>query len=220
MVSSNSNRSILSDSSGDQGVDARRFVPVWNGLSHEFRNHLTVLMAATSELRAELSPALALRVGDAICETERNVQGLTSLVALVDASLRTDEPLIFALGEVVDRALRLALPAVGRWATVTTDVPREVGVRNRGSALECLLATLIVDLARATPASSSEPGRSPRVRVEADAGRRGLAIEVASDGARPDPGSWRFLLATDLAAKLEATLVSQPEVAAYVIQLR
>ena len=62
--------------------------------------------------------------------------------------------------------------------------------------------------------------RSPRVRVDAELGRRGLAIEIASDGARPDAGSWRFLLAMNLAAKLDATLVSQPEVAAYLIQFR
>jgi hypothetical protein len=58
------------------------------------------------------------------------------------------------------------------------------------------------------------------VRVDAELGRRALAIEIASDGARPDAGSWRFLLAMDLAAKLDATLVCQPDVAAYVIQFR
>lgn len=220
MVSSNSTRSFLPDPSADHGGDARRIVPVWDGILREFRNHLTVLMAATSELRAEIPPAIALQVGDAMCETERNVQGLTSLVAIVDASLRTVEPMISTLGEVVDRAIRLAAPAVGRRATVTTAVPRETGVRNRGTALECLLAILIVDLARATGGWGSESERSPRVRVEADAGRRGLAIEVSCEGARPDRSSWRFLLAIDLAAKLDATLVSQPEVAAYVIQLR
>jgi hypothetical protein len=220
MVSSNSTRSFLPDPSADHGGVASRIAPVWDGILHEFRNHLTVLMAATSELRAEMPPALALQVGDAMCETERNVQGLTSLVAIVDASRRTAEPMISTLGEVVDRAIRLAAPAVGRRATVTTAVPRETGVRNRGTALECLLAILIADLAWATGGWGSETERSPRVRVEADASRRGLAIEVSCEGAHPDPTSWRFLLALDLAAKLDATLVSQPEVAAYVIQLR
>ncbi|HVR03220.1 MAG TPA: hypothetical protein VMT47_13875 [Polyangia bacterium] len=191
----------------------------------EFRNHLTVLVAATSELGAEIPPALALRVGDAVCETERNVQGLTSLLALVDASVQSFDPLICSLGEVVESAVRLATPATGRRLSITTHVPREGGVRNRGAVLECLMATLIIDLARADLARATaipgvEPARSPRVRVDAELGRRGLAIEIASDGARPDAGSWRFLLAMNLAAKLDATLVSQPEVAAYLIQFR
>ena len=226
MISSNSTRTSLSESPADHAFDAHSFVPVWNGILREFRNHLTVLVAATSELGAEIAPALALRVGDAVCETERNVQGLTSLLALVDASVQTFEPLICSLGDVVERAVRLAAPAGGRRLSITTHVPREVGVKNRGAVLECLMATLIIDLARAELARATaagggtEPERSPRVRVDAELGRRGLAIEIASDGARPDAGSWRFLLAMDLAAKLDATLVSQPEVAAYVVQFR
>jgi len=236
MISSNSTRSSLSESPANHAFDAHRFVPVWNGILREFRNHLTVLVAATSELGAEIPPALALRVGDAVCETERNVQGLTSLLPLVDASVQTFEPLICPLGDVVERAVRLAAPVAGRRLSITTHVPREVGVRNRGAVLECLMATLIInlagadlaradlaraELARATAAGGgAELARSPRLRVDAELGRRGLAIEIASDGARPDAGSWRFLLAMDLAAKLDATLVSQPEVAAYVVQFR
>jgi Pentapeptide repeats (8 copies) len=201
MISPNSTRTSLSESSADHALDADRLVPVWGGVLHEFRNHLKALMTAT-------------------------------LLALVDASVRTFEPLISSLGEVVDRAVRLAAPAAGRRLSLTTHVPREVGVRNRGAALECLMAALIIDLARADLARADlaradlaradlgGASRSPRVRVDAELGRRGLAIEIASDGVRPDPGSWRLLLATDLAAKLGATLVSQPEVAAYVIQFR
>jgi len=224
MISSSSTRSLLLDPSSDQAADAHRVapglpgLPVWNGILHEFRNHLTVLMAATSELRAEMPPALALQMGDAVCEAERNVQGLTSLLAFVDASVRTVEPLISSLGDVADRAIKLAAPAAGRRVSITTDVPRDVGVRNQGSALECLVAALIVDLARA--GDGNEPGSAPRIRVDAEVGRRGLAIEIASDGARPAASSWRFLLALELAAKLDATLVSQPDVAAYVIQIR
>jgi len=226
MISSNSTRSLLLDPLSDHGADAHRVapglpaLPVWNGILHEFRNHLTVLMAATNDLRAEMPPALALQVGDAVCEAERNVQGLTSLLAFVDASVRTVEPLISSLGDIADRAIRLAAPAAGRRVSITTDVPRDVGVRNRGSALECLVAALIVDLARAGDGKAAEPSRAPRIRVEAEVGRRGLAIEIASDGARPAASSWRFLLALELAAKLDATLVSQPDVAAYVIQIR
>ena len=232
MISSQSTRSLSLDPSADHadlGADAPLIGPVWNGILHEFRNHLTVLAAATSELRAEIPPALALRVGDALCETERNVQGLTSLLALVDASIRTVEPLITELGGVVDRAIRLAAPAAGRRVSITADVPRKAGVKNRGSALECLLAVLLLDLARAQvkhvqlDGKDHEISRAPRIHVEAEVGRRGLAICLESDGASPSPDSWRFLLASDLAAKLDAKLVSSSqtaEVGSYVVQFR
>jgi hypothetical protein len=229
MLSPSSTRSFLADSStdpADLGADARRISPVWSGILHEFRNHLTVLMAATSELREEIPAALALRVGDALSETERNVQGLTSLVALVDASLRTADSLIAPLGDVIEKAVRLAAPATGRRASITTEAPRDVGVRNRGSALECLIATLILDLARAAHAQPKQPNndiesnRLPCVRVVAEAGRRGIFIDVASPGARLDPASWRLVLATELAAKLDATLTTSPEASAYLVQLR
>jgi hypothetical protein len=221
MISSNAPRAFSSESPIEQAEDAHRLAPVWNGFLHEFRNHLTVLMAATSELRAELPPALALQVGDAVFQTERNVQGLTALVALVDASMRTVEPVIAPLGGIVDRAVRLATPAVGSRAVITTDVPRDAGVKNRGSALEGLLAALIVDLARSHGGGDgAELGRSPRVHVSADVGRRGLTIEIACEGARFSSTSWRYALATEIAAKLDADLVQADEASAYVVQLR
>ena len=89
--------------------------------------------------------------------------------------------------------------------------------------LECLLATLIIDLARAhdAPGDRSASAARPRVRVDAEVGRRGLAIEIASDGARPDPASWRFLLA--MRSRGEAgrdARLRNPSVAAYVVQFR
>ena len=230
MISSSTTRSLFSERTADLDAEAHRLAPgltVWNGFLHEFRNHLTVLMAATSELRAEIPPALAWKVGDAIFETERTVQGLTSLVGLVDASLRAVEPVIAPLGEVVDRALRLAAPAAGRRTTIAAQVPREVGVRNRGSALEGLLAALVIDLAKSHVGGradiGSEIGRQARVRIDADVGRRGLAIEIACEGAHMDASSsssWRRALATDLALRLDAALTVHPEDSAYVVQLR
>ncbi len=179
-------------------------------------------MAVTSELRAEIPPALALQVGDAVFETERNVQGLTSLVALVDASMRTVEPLIAPLGDVVDRAVRLAAPSAGRCTSIVTRVPRALGVRNRGMALESLLAALIVELARSHDGTGAngDGGRAPRVSLDAELGRRGLSIEVACTGAHLDPSSWRVALAAELAAKLDVTLTPVAEASAYIVQFR
>jgi hypothetical protein len=146
---------------------------------HEFRNHLTVLMAAANELRAEIPPVLALQIGEALGEAERNVEGLTSLVALVDASVRNVEPLVCDLGDVLERAVRLAKPAVGRRVMLSVTRSNErMGIKNRGSTLECLVAALIADLARA-----GADGRPPRVSVQAIASRGSLAIEIESDGA-------------------------------------
>jgi hypothetical protein len=214
MISTSTKRTLFSDPSADLDVDAHRFSvgqAVWNGFLHEFRNRLTVLMGAT--------------VGDAFFETEHNVQGLTSLVALLDASVRTADPVIAPLGDVVDRAVRLASHSVGRRASVVTKVPREVGVRNRGTALEALLAALAIDLVKSHPGADTEVGNvgsGARVRIDADIGRRGLNLEVACAGAHMEssPASWRRVLATELAIKLDAALTVHPEDSAYVVQLR
>src|SRR5262249_21947486 len=133
----------------DRGEQLARLVAVWNGALHEFRNHLTVLLATTTELRSAVPPALALEVAQAASETDRNVQSLSSLIAQLDAAVKSGEPLISDLDEVIERALRLAAPVLGRRVSVAVSKGRKTGVKNRGSALECLLSTLLVDLARA-----------------------------------------------------------------------
>jgi hypothetical protein len=224
MISSKSTRTLPADSSANQGEDERRLVPVWKGFLHEFRNHLTVLMAATSDLRADVLPPLSPEVDMAISEAERTVAGLTSLATLMDASMLNAEPLIARLGEVVDRAVRLAAPFAGRRASITTNGPRDTGVRNQGSALESLLAVLIVEAACSQEAARAPdlagPAASPRVRIDAEVGRQGIAIEVTGDGSRLDPSSWRLDLAAELAMKLDATLTAHPDGGAYVVQLR
>jgi hypothetical protein len=220
MISTNSSRSLFSDSSAEHGTDRRRFGPVWSGFLHEFRNHITVLMGMTSELREALPPGLAKELDETVSESERNVQALTSLAAIVDASLRPAEPLIAPLGEVVDRAVRLAAPVAGRRTTIATQVPRDTGVRNRGTALEGLLAALIVDLARSHAGAGAERGPAPSVRLEGDADRRGLTLELSCEGAGLNPSSWRFALATQIADKLDASVTSCSKDAAYIVQLR
>jgi hypothetical protein len=130
---------------------------------------------------------------------------------------------IAPLGDIVDRAALMAAPAAGRRATIVTDVPRAAGVRNRGKALEGLLAALIIDLAKSNQSSnqsSSQAGAGARVRVDADVGRLGLAIELQCDGARLEPSSWRLALAKEIAAKLDATLTVHPDASAYLVQIR
>jgi hypothetical protein len=215
MISSNSPRSFLSNSSVDHGSDARRSGPtpaVWSGFLHEFRNHISAVKRLGGELAAGIPPALAPHVGPVLSETERNVQGLTALVALVDASVQTGDLVIARLGDVVDRATRLAAPAAGSALSIVTRVPRDTGVRNRGAVLESLLAALVLEVAR----DSASP--TPRVSIDADVGRRGLVLEVAGESARAEAGSWRLALAGDLAAKLDATLAVPAGASSYLIQ--
>ncbi len=133
----------------DSGVDAdpelSRMVPVWNGILHEFRNHLTVLLAAANEIRVAAPKTGAAEISDALAETEWNVHRLNALVGFVDAAIRDGTAVIADLDDVVERALHLAAPTLGR-TTVSLHKERRTGVTNRGSALESLLAALLVDL--------------------------------------------------------------------------
>jgi len=195
-----------------------RFLPVWNGVLHEFRNHLTVLLASATELREAIPPVLALDLAGAVTDAERNVQSLSALLAQLDAAVNSGEMVICDLDEVIERALRIAGPSLGRGVSVAVNMGRKTGVRNRGAALECLLAALLVDLARAAEPSPGE-ARRPQLSLHVDVGRSVLALEIESNGARPSLDSWRFALASELGTRLDATIGPHPEVAGYLVQL-
>jgi hypothetical protein len=213
-----------------------RVVEVWNGILHEFRNHLKVLSATATELRTEMPPSIALHLTDAVSETERNVQCLGTLLSLADASLRESEPggpeargaearagevIVSGLDQVLDRAIRLAAPAVGRSVSIVVLRGPGIGVKNRGSALECLLAALLIDLARAADGRNVDAAlRAPRISLRTEAGRGGLVVEIESNGLPPVAGSWRTVLAGDLAARLDATVSALPGSAGFLVQLR
>jgi hypothetical protein len=227
MIATKSTRAFLSNPAASDDADSDRIdpaSPVWHGFLDEFRNNLSVLAAATDGLREDVSPGLVEEIGDAVFDTERKVRGLTALASLADASAGSIEPILAPLGLIVDRAVRLAAPASGGRASIVVSIPRALGVKNRGAALEGLLAALMMDLAAGhAPADARAAGeleRPPLVRVDADAGRRGLTIEVSCSGARLDASarSWRFTLASELAARLGATLTVEPEAFAYVVQ--
>jgi len=220
MISSNPLASARMNSVDDRGDELARFVAVWNGALHEFRNQLTVLLATATELRAALPAPMPVEVSDAVAETERNVQSLSSLIAQLDAAVKSGEPLISDLDEVIERALRIAAPTLGRRVSVAVSKGRKTGVKNRGVALECLLSTLLVDLARAAEVKTGERARKAELQVHVEVGRGSLFIEIESNGGRPPPGSWRLLLASELGSKIDATVTASTEVAGYVIQFR
>ncbi len=197
-------------------------VPVWNGILHEFRNHLTVLLAAADEIRVAGPQIGAGEIAGALAETERNVQGLSALVGLVDAAIRDGTPVIADLDDVVERALRLAAPTLGR-TSVSVHKERRTGVTNRGSALESLLAALLVDLVRAdqrgAPGQAGQADRQLRIVIHVEATRGALLLSIESDGRRPSSlESWRFDLSADLAARIGATVATLPDTAGYLVR--
>jgi hypothetical protein len=186
-----------------------RLVPVWNGILHEFRNHLTVLLAAATEIRAAAPAGSVRELSEALTETEWNVQRLNALVGFVDAAIRDGGPMVADLEDVFERALRLAAPTLGR-AAVSFHKERRTGVGNRGCALESLLAALIVDLARS---------EALQIDVRVESSRGSVVLEIESNGRRPAVSSWRFVLASDLAARIGATVTTRPEGAGYIVHL-
>jgi hypothetical protein len=199
--------------------EASDFAAIWNGILHEFRNHLTVLLASATEMRAALPPTLAVDVAAAVTEAERNVQSLSALLTQLDAAMSAGETLISDLDEMLERALRIAAPSFGRGISISVTKGRKAGVKNRGAALECLLSALLADVARVAEAKPGET-RRPELSVDVDVGRSMLTVEIASNGSRPSPGSWRLALASQLASRLDATIGPHPEVAGYVVQFR
>ena len=205
----------------DSGVETDpelvRLVPVWDGILHEFRNHLTVLLAAANEIRVATPPFGTRGVADALAETESNVHRLNALVAFVDTAIRDGTPVVADLDDVVARALRLAAPTLGR-TTVSLHKERRTGVANRGSAFESMLAALLVDLAQADPQSSSSDGGRLQIDIHVETTRGALVPSIESTGQRPPVDSWRFALSSDLAARIGARVATLPDGAGYLVQ--
>jgi hypothetical protein len=246
------------DSPVEPEAELTRLVPVWNGILHEFRNHLTVLLAAATEVRVATPPAVVVAISEALAETEWNVQRLNALVGFVDAAIRDGAPMVADLDDVVERALRLAAPTLGG-AAVSFRKERRTGVGNRGSALESLLAALIVELARsdskvgdskvgdskvsdskvsdskvsgnakidASEADCAEIGdkrvvdsRSRlQIDIHAETSRGVVVLEIESNGRRPAVSSWRFVLASDLAARIGGTVTTRTDGPGYIVRL-
>jgi hypothetical protein len=200
----------------DRDGQLHQLVPAWNGILHEFRNHLTVLLAAATEIRVALPFDAGREVAEALAETEWNVQRLNALVGFVDAALRDGGPVVADLDDVIERALRLAAPAMGRTA-VSVHKERRIGVPNRGSSLEAVMAALLIDLVRTDRRTRVEERRL-QIDIRVEASRTSLALAIESSGHRPPPDSWRFALAVDLASRLGASLEPLDDVVGFRIR--
>ncbi len=193
-------------------------VPICNGILHEFRNHLTLLSAATTEVKAVTWSATAVpEISQALTETESSVQRMTALMAFIDTAVRGGAPNTIELDAAIERALRLAAPALGRVA-VSFNRPGPIRVRNEAAALECLIAGLIVELARAGM-DTRDPIYRQQIDVFADVGDGAIVLEIDSSGRRPAAGSWRVALARELAARLGASVTTPAAGAGFVVRL-
>ncbi len=205
------------DSGVEAGPELVRLVPVWDGILHEFRNHLTVLLAAANEIRVATPNSATRDVADALAESESNVHRLNALVGFVDAAIRDGTRVIADLDDVVERALRLAAPILGR-TTVSLHKERRTGVANRGSAFESMLAALLIDLAQVDQHSASADGGRLQIDIHVEATRGALLLSIESTGRRPPVDSWRFALSADLAARIGATVATLPDGAGYLVR--
>ena len=142
---------------------------------------------------------------------------MTALMAFMDAAVQGGPPATVELDGVIERALRLVAPALGRVA-VSFNKPSHIQVRNEGTALECLIAGLIVELARAGM-ETRDPIYRQQIDVFADVGRGAIVLEIDSSGRRPAPGSWRIALARELAARLGASITAPAPGAGFVVRL-
>jgi len=192
--------------------------PIWDGILGEFRNHLTVLLAVAGEIRSA-SPANSMgAMATALAEAEGSVQRLDALVGFVDAALRNGTEVVADLDDVFERALRLAAPAL-RGTSVSLHRERRTGVANRGTALEALLAALLIELAQAGGRDRAGTGDRPRaIELHVEATRGAMFLSVESDGPRPPVAGWRFALACDLGARLGAVVTPLPDTAGYLVR--
>jgi hypothetical protein len=142
---------------------------------------------------------------------------MSALVAFLDAAVRGGPLTTVSLDQVIERALRLAAPALGRVA-ISFNKPRRIDVRNLGTALECLIAGLIIELAR-TGTKTADPTSRQQIDLFADVGRGAAVLEIDSSGLRPSAGSWRVALAHDLAARIGASITAPAASAGFVVRL-
>jgi len=193
--------------------------PIWNGILREFRNHLASLADATNQVRAMAPSSVVPEISQAMLATDWSMQRMNALVAFVDAAVQGGATTTVDLDKVIAGALRLSAPALGRVA-VSFDKPHRIDVRNRGTALECLIAGLIVELAHAgTKPADTRLRQQIDVHAHVGVGRGATTVAIDSSGLHPNPASWRVALAHDLASEIGATVTTPAAFAGFVIRL-
>ena len=192
----------------DGGYDAGPLGGCWAGMLNEFRNHLTIFLAGTTELSATLPGSVAVQFADRLDDMEASAEFLQTMLVWMDTSISGGTNAINDIGEVFRRTETLAATGLSARTSVRFE-PKPAGVRNRGASLECALAALITELGRLPPRMPDPFGPAPRqeIRVSVSPQRGALTIfvETSTEHSRAVPG-WRVALARILVAQLGGTL--------------
>jgi len=198
----------------ESGYVADPAAAYWSGMLGEFRNHLKIFLAGTTELSASLPGAVAAQVGDRLEDMEASVEFLQTLLVWMDTSISGGAQVISDVLEVFRRTETLVRPALPARVNLRFQA-LATGVRNRGAALECALAALVTELARLPPVWSSEPfsdrrqsDRSPvdiTVSVLPNRGTPTIQVEGNVQLAANNNG-WRIALARVLLGQIGGTL--------------
>jgi len=201
----------------------------WRDVLREFRNHLSIVVARSSELSTVLPGAAAAQAGDCLTDIEASAARMEGMLTWMDAALTPGAATIVELGEVMSRAVQLAAPAVRPRVEVRVEA-RPAAVRNRGATLESALAALLIELTRGPDAfaHAPAPGRAVRshessarlgdalddltiIRLSTRAVRGELAIALTTTGAiQLVPSSWRLCLARALLASVSGVVEVLP----------
>jgi hypothetical protein len=192
----------------DGGHDQGSFDGVWMGMVNEFRNHLTIFLAGTSQLSAMLPRAVASEFADHLEDMESSAEFLQTLLTWMDASVARGSQAICDVGDVLRRAETLAYTGLSSRVSIRLD-SRPAGVRNRGVVIECALAALITELGRVL--DPRVPGDNPmpqvfEVNVSVRPQRGALSIILGSGAAQPPAGGWRVSLAKALLTQVGGTV--------------
>jgi hypothetical protein len=214
---------IGADHEAFEGHDVVQFIPVWNGVVHEFRNHLTLLLAGTSEVRAGLPASVAADLAETLDDMETSVQTVNNLLAAVDGAIKGGEQVICDVDVLIERALAMAAPVLGPRVNVTVSKGRPAAVKNRGNALECALAALIADLGRVSEfrqRAAEVLTAVYQIRIKVVPERGALTIEIESTASIPPQTSWRALLAEYLAGKVGCVVERMSDRAGFLIRFQ
>jgi hypothetical protein len=210
----------------DGGLGAGPLDDCWAGMLSEFRNHLTIFLAGTTELSATLPGALAAQFADRLDDMESSAEFLQTLLVWMDTSISGGAHVISEVSEVFRRTETLAATGLPHRVSVVFEA-RPGGVRNRGAAVECALAALITEVGRMPPARTAEsfgpPGRVD-VRVFTTPQRGSLMIHIEGNVEQPRSAGWRVALARVLLAQVGGTLEANDGVpgsqAGFVVRFR
>jgi hypothetical protein len=206
----------------DGGHDMGPFNACWPGMVNEFRNHLTIFLAGTTELAATLPGAVAAQFADRLNDMEASAEFLQTLLVWMDASISGGTQVIADVADVLRRAESLAATGLPARVSVRLDL-RPAGVRNRGAAIECALAALITELGRVpNPWPPEHNGAPDGFEVRASVYPRPGAVTIAlSSGAeQPPSGGWRVSLAKALLAEVGGTVEPLRDGAGYEVRFR